>query len=121
MARADSDRDKRNSVDGRRPEDIVSARWLCGLAIVASLAGADPRIVSLRVEPGGRTLQSAGAHQRLLALARYEDGTESDLTERVHWTVSNPAVAKNEPGGMIYSIVDEPVTNDAALDGSYVQ
>ena len=99
----------------------MSARWLCGLAIVASLAGADPRIVSLRVEPGGRTLQSAGAHQRLLALARYEDGTESDLTERVHWTVSNPAVAKIEPGGLLASIGDGPVTIAAALDGRRAQ
>ncbi len=93
-------------------------RWLSWFAMTAALAvGSDPNLVSLRMEPDRRTLQNAGAHQQLLALGHYDDGSERDLTEGARWTVSDKAVADVDTAGLLKSIGDGQVTVTAVVLG----
>jgi hypothetical protein len=77
--------------------------------------------VSLRVEPGRRTLQNAGAHQQLLALGHYDDGSERDLTEGARWTVSDKSVAEVDTAGLLKAIGDGQVTVTAVALGRQAQ
>ena len=98
------------------------ARYLCWLAAATALAGGnDTGLVSLRVEPGMRTLQYAGTHQQLLALGKYKDGSERDLTDRVQWAVSDTSVAEVEPGGRLKTVHDGQVIVTAAAEGYRAQ
>ena len=66
---------------------------LFALSFVASAAfGSD--LVGLRVEPASRSLHGSGASQQFLAIGRYADGTERDLTENARWQVSDPSLAE---------------------------
>jgi hypothetical protein len=87
----------------------------------ALAAGADPKLVSLRVEPSRRTLQNAGAHQQLLALGHYDDGSERDLTEGARWTVSDKAVAEVDTAGLLKALGDGQVTVSAVALGRQAQ
>ena len=89
---------------------------LAGLSAMAQL-----HIVSIRVEPGHRVLQSAESHQQLLVLGKQEDGSERDLTTQAHWTVSEPRVVEIAAGGLLTSTGDGTVTVTAEVEGRRAQ
>ena len=68
-------------------------RFVYALLVAASAATGAPRVVSLKIVPPNATLRGAGATQQFLAIAAYDDGTESDVTAQAQWRHSNSAVA----------------------------
>ena len=100
----------------------MNGRHWCLLTMLASLAtGAQLHTVSLRIEPGRRILQNAGSHQQLLAVGKYGDGNESDLTDQAKWTVSNAAVVNIGTGGLLTAVSDGQVMVTAEADGHRAQ
>lgn len=98
------------------------ARWIfCAAACAALAAAADPRLVSLSVEPGRRTLENAGSHQQLLAIGKYEDGSARDLTGQAQWTVSDPAAASVDREGLLKALADGKAAVTAAVEGRSAQ
>lgn len=95
--------------------------WVCGLLLVAAVQAGEPRLRSLRVEPSGRVLRGTGAHQQLLAIGEFDDGSERDLTDAVQWTVSNPKVgevgATGTSMGMFKAIGSGAVVVTASAQG----
>ncbi len=100
----------------------MTMRWLFLLASGAALsAAADPKLLSLRVEPSRRVLAGAGASQQLIALGKYSDGLERDVTAQVRWTVSNPAIAKVSADARIEAAADGAVAVTAVMQGRQAQ
>lgn len=96
----------------------MSARCLLWFVAMAVLSGATgPRLTSLRVEPGRRMLQNAASHQQLLAVGKYSDGSERDLTDRTKWSISNVSLAKVDAGGRLDAIGDGEVIVTAEVEG----
>jgi Protein of unknown function (DUF1553)/Protein of unknown function (DUF1549)/Bacterial Ig-like domain (group 2) len=109
-------------VNGHTAGDIMKLRCAGPLLLLACLtASAQLHVVSIHVEPGRRILQNFGSHQQLLVLAKYEDGSEHDLTPRTHWTVSDPRVVEIAPGGLLKSVGDGIVTVTAEAEGHHAQ
>ncbi|HZT28332.1 MAG TPA: DUF1553 domain-containing protein [Bryobacteraceae bacterium] len=91
------------------------------LAAAMTLYAADARLVSLRVAPEKRTLEGAGSHQRLIALGRFDDASERDLTDQARWTVSDERVARAGADGVLRAAGDGQVTVTAAVEGLRAQ
>ena len=100
----------------------MNMRCLCLLAVLAGhSAAAQLHILSLRVEPGKRTLQNAGSHQQLLVLGKYEDGSESDLTAQAKWVASPPGVVEITGAALLKAVSDGQVTVTAEAEGRHAQ
>jgi hypothetical protein len=96
--------------------------YLGSLVLLAGLpASAQLQLVSIRIEPGHRVLQSAESHQQLLVLGKQEDGSERDLTTHARWTVSAPRVVEIAAGGLLKSAGDGTVTVTAEVEGRRAQ
>jgi len=75
------------------------------------------KIVSLRTVPGRASFKGARASQQFLALARYSDGTERDVTTEVEWHLSKPALAKFISLARVAPSADGDLTLTAVLAG----
>jgi hypothetical protein len=75
-------------------------------------------IVSLRVAPAQASLKGASASQQFVAIARFTDGTERDVTDEAEWRVSNPSSAKFISTGRIAPLADGTLTLTAGLGNS---
>ena len=95
--------------------------WVFWFLTTAALYGAEPRLKSLRVEPSGRVLQGVGAHQQLLAIGRFDDGAERDLTDTVQWAVSNPKLAEVNGQAQLRAIGNGAVVVTASAQGQLAQ
>ncbi|HUS06631.1 MAG TPA: DUF1549 domain-containing protein [Bryobacteraceae bacterium] len=62
--------------------------------ILANAAWPAANVVSLRTAPARAELKGARASQQFLAVAKYSDGTERDVTAVSEWHLSNAALAK---------------------------
>jgi hypothetical protein len=91
---------------------LLSAFFLA--AITAWPAGT---VVSLRTVPSQAALKGAHASQQFLAIAKYSDGTERDVTSEAEWQLSKPALARFISAGRIAPVSDGIVTVTAALAG----
>jgi len=91
-------------------------RFAAGL-LMASLAAAGPRIVSLRLEPGQVTLTGKGASQQFAVMAKMSDGGETDVTSRASFTVQDPAVAAVRDTGRVFAARDGQTALEARADG----
>jgi hypothetical protein len=91
------------------------------IAVVTIAAGAAPeppaRLISIRVEPQGRTLAGAGASQQLLVLGAFSDGTEQDLTDQCRWRLSDPSLARIADGARLFGLADGSLTLTATVQG----
>ncbi len=63
-------------------------------------------MVSLRIAPAQASLKGASATQQFVAIAKYADGTERDVTDQAEWRVSNPSLAKFISTGRIAPLAD---------------
>lgn len=66
----------------------------------APITPAPLRATALRIE-GVSNLKSAGDQTRLTARARFNDGSERDVTQDASWNSSDAAVATIAPGGLV--------------------
>ena len=70
--------------------------------LFATLAAAAPRTpVKLSLEPVNPLLFGKGSKQTLVAVARYSDGSEEDVTSRARFRSEKPAVATVDESGVI--------------------
>jgi hypothetical protein len=61
---------------------------------------ADPKVVSVRVEPRERLLAMHGG-QQLRVIARSSDGREADVTPHAKFQSNNDGIAQVSPGGLV--------------------
>ena len=95
-------------------------RAIFTFAIVTLAAGAapsSPKLLSIRIEPEGRTLAGAGASQRLLVIGVFSDSTEQDLTDEAKWSLSDPALARIADGARLFGVADGALTVTATVQG----
>ena len=57
-------------------------------------AASAAKLVSLRTLPAQASLKGGRATQQFVAIAKYADGTERDVTAQAEWRLSNPALAR---------------------------
>jgi hypothetical protein len=67
--------------------------------------------------PPEALLKGARATQQFLAIAKYSDGTERDVTAEVEWRLSNPALAKFISPARVAPSADGTLTLTALLSG----
>jgi hypothetical protein len=77
---------------------------------------ADPKVVSIRVEPSERVLAMGGG-QQLRVVARYSDGHEADVTHHARFQSNNDGLAVVSADGMVRA-GDSP--GDVAIMASYM-
>ncbi len=85
--------------------------------LMAATAWPDTQLISLRTLPAEASLQGARATQQFVALAKYADGTERDVTAEVEWRLSRPALAKFISTGRLGPMAEGALTLTAALQG----
>ncbi len=80
----------RNSIDSG--SEAFFMKHVFGLVAIYAVAlqAADPQVTTLRIEPASRVLRGSGATQQFLAIGKFSDGTERDLTETATWAASSP-------------------------------
>lgn len=81
------------------PEYALLATWIAAGAPEGSPHEATP--VSLEVLPRGRVLAKSGETQRLVALARFSDGTTQDVTAQATFVSNDEAVATVDGTGRV--------------------
>ena len=89
--------------------------------IAATLWADTPRPMSLRTQPVTASLQGAHATQQFLALVKYADGTERDVTAEVEWRLSRPALARFVSTGRLAPSSDGSLTVTAIFQGKQGQ
>jgi hypothetical protein len=77
---------------------------------------ADPKVVTVRVEPRERLLAMHGG-QQLRVIARYSDGRESDVTSHAKFQSNNDGLAQVSAGGLV-TAGDSP--GDVAVMASFM-
>ena len=65
-------------------------RFVFAFLLIAGAAWSQAKVVSLHVVPAQTTLRGAQASQQFLAIAKYADGQERDVTGKVEWSLSDP-------------------------------
>ncbi len=98
----------------------MTLRAIFTFAIVTVAAGAapsSPKLLSIRIEPQGRTLAGAGASQQLLVIGVFSDSTEQDLTDEVKWSLTDPALARIADGARLFAVADGALTVTATIQG----
>ena len=89
-------------------------------ALLALSASAWPagKIVSLRMMPERAVLTGARATQQFVAIAKFTDGSERDVTAQAEWRIEKPALAKFLSPGRIAPAADGSLTLQATLSGA---
>src|SRR5262249_8012697 len=77
---------------------------------------ADPKVVSIRVEPRERLLDMH-ARQQLRVIARYSDGREADVTAHARFQSNNDGLASVSASGLVSA---GEVPGEAAVMASYM-
>jgi hypothetical protein len=72
----------------------------------------------LRTVPAQALLRGARASQQFVAIAKYADGTERDVTAEVEWRLSKPALARFISPARVAPSADGELTLTAVLSGS---
>jgi hypothetical protein len=81
-----------------------------------------PHLASISVEPSRRILlQNADSHQQLLVLGHFDDGSESDLSAEVRWSVSTQQIVEVSASGLIKAVGDGEVIVRADVLGRHAQ
>jgi len=88
------------------------------ILLITGAAWAAPQVVSLRTVPAEATLKGAEATQQFLAIAKYSDGSERDVTSEAEWRVSNPGLAKFISAARVAPAADGTATLTASFSGT---
>lgn len=78
-------------------------------------------VVSLRTVPAEAALKGARTTQQFLAIAKYSDATERDVTDQAEWHLSNPALASLVSSGRVTPSSDGTLTLIASFSGAKAQ
>jgi hypothetical protein len=102
----------------RIPRDSAEYETVRAWIAVGTPTGsdADPKVVSVRVEPRERQLAMKG-QQQLRAVARYSDGREVDVTAHARFQSNNDGLAVVDAGGLV-TAGESP--GDVAVMASYM-
>lgn len=109
MAHGGGSRIARNSVEYATMRDWIAAGVPFGSAT-------DPKVVSIRVEPGERLL-AMKAQQQLRVIARYSDGREVDVTGHAKFQSNNDGLATVAADGLVTA---GEAPGDVAIMASYM-
>lgn len=82
----------------------------------ASPPDAGPPLTSLTVIPDSVDVP-AGFEEQLAATARYEDGTEQDVSARASWSVVDPTIASVGSDGYLVTLMPGTTIVNASLGG----
>src|SRR5262249_12477230 len=82
-----------------------------------AFAGDTARLLSLRLVPEILSLSGASASQRILALGKFSDGIERDVTSKSHFSLSSPAIAKVEQNERVIALAEGKGLLKAEIDG----
>ena len=92
-------------------------KLLAAALLVGSSASAE--VVKLELSPTGEgdliTIRSRDARQQLIATAVHADGTMTDVTRDVAWTISDPKVLAIDSTGMAVPTADGDITVTATI------
>lgn len=91
---------------------------LFAFLILTAAAWADSKPVSLSIYPETAVLNGARATQQFLAMARYADGTERDVTAEAQWGVLNPALGRFLSPARLAATGDGRLTVTAEFEGA---
>jgi hypothetical protein len=86
--------------------------------LLATNAAWPAKVVSLRTVPAHAALKGARASQQFVAIAKYADGTERDVTADVEWRLSKPALARFISPARVAPSADGELTLTAVLSGN---
>jgi hypothetical protein len=89
----------------------------CWFILLAFVAHGAQRPVKLQTVPAAATLSGAASGQQFLAIATDADGTQTDVTGEVRWTVSHPALAQVSSSARLTALADGALTLTAELQG----
>jgi hypothetical protein len=92
-------------------------KLLLTAAMLAGAAWPAAKVVSLRTLPPEVLLKGSRATQQVLAIAKYSDGSERDVTGDVEWRLSNPALAKFVSPARLAPSADGTLTLTAVFSG----
>ena len=82
----------------------------------SALAGqTDAELLSLRLAPDNAALWGAKASQQFLAIGKYSDGLERDVTSEVEFSISQPQIAKMGVDGRLAASADGTAVLKASL------
>ncbi|MBI4906054.1 MAG: DUF1553 domain-containing protein [Acidobacteria bacterium] len=87
---------------------------LCALPTIAWPAA---KVISLRTVPAQATIQGARATQQFLAIAKFSDGAERDVTAQAEWRIDKP-IAKLTGTARVAPLADGTATLQATLAGA---
>ena len=97
---------------------MLRAIFTFAIVTVAAVAAPSwPKLLSIRIEPDGRTLAGTGASQQLIVIGVFSDSTEQDLTDEVKWSLSDPALARIADGARLFAVADGALTVTATVQG----
>ena len=87
---------------------LVSISLFAGLSLGGSIAAGETEaeLLSLRLAPDNAALWGAKASQRFIALGKYSDGVERDVTPEVRFSISKPSIARMDEGGRLVALAD---------------
>jgi hypothetical protein len=83
----------------------------------APAGGKQPELVSLRLVPETANLTGKGASQQFVALGKFSDGRERDMTGEARFSLSNPSVAAVRGGGRVFAAQDGETRVEAVVQG----
>jgi hypothetical protein len=92
-------------------------RLLLAALIFANPVWAGAKVIALRTIPAETLLKGARATQQVLAIAKYSDGTEKDVTSEAEWRLSDPGLAKFIEPARLAPAADGVVTLTAVFSG----
>jgi len=87
------------------------------ILLIANAGWPAGKMVSLRTVPAETSLHGARATQQFLAIAKYSDGTERDVTAEAEWRLSNSALVKFISLARVAPSADGSLTLIAAFSG----
>ena len=92
----------------RSRRKLPSISLLAGLSLwTSAAAGQSPaELLSLQLAPDNATLWGANASQQFLAIGKYSDGLERDVTAEVQFSISQRQIAEMEEGGRLVALAD---------------
>ncbi len=101
----------------RSRHGLVSISLFVGLSLLSSAAAGQAlaELLSLRLAPDNTTLWGAKASQRFIALGKYSDGVERDVTREARFSISKPNLARMDEGGRLEALADGTAVLTAGL------